>query len=74
MKKIRAWKGVFICYPTITDNMAETGSPQDMEGGQKERENLDRLLKIFNGGTGVNLGVGTVFLLEILGYKYHDCE
>lgn len=37
--------------------MADTGSPQELGGGNKERENLDRLLKIFNGGTGVNLGV-----------------
>lgn len=53
--------------------MAETGAenPERGEDSSKERENLDRLLKIFNGGTGVNLGVRyhILVLLKIINFK-----
>ena len=39
--------------------MAETDTriQEESTSPSNDRENLDRLLKIFNGGTGVNLGV-----------------
>jgi hypothetical protein len=49
----------------------DTMIQEDSTSTNTDRDNLDRLLKIFNGGTGVNLGV--IFVLTLQNLLYNTC-